>query len=120
MAFMRSRVRLPSGPPSPSLRSVDGSPSGRQADRHRLFGSPYRHDSRLVHHLRAGFARGLSAVARQIARDCIRETREVRIGLRIREAPLEMSERSRATDALMRTLAGCPARRTTGQTRLTR
>ena len=36
MAFMRSRVRLPSGPPSPSLRSVDGRPSGRQADRHRL------------------------------------------------------------------------------------
>lgn len=30
MAFMRSRVRLPSGPPTPSLRSVVAEPSARR------------------------------------------------------------------------------------------
>src|SRR4030095_15940078 len=36
MAFRRSRVRLPSGPPTPALRSVVAGPSGRRSDRRRL------------------------------------------------------------------------------------
>src|SRR5262245_21095188 len=36
MAFMRSRVRLPSGPPTSSLRSVVGGPSARREAPSRL------------------------------------------------------------------------------------
>src|ERR1051326_1885433 len=69
MAFMRSRVRLPSGPPTPSLRSVVGGPDARRE------------------------ARRLARARRQRLRLRLREgppalARRRRFRLRLREGPL--------------------------------